>query len=469
MRRPRSAGPLRPAELAEAALLADLCVGLLFLGWMLPIGQVLMVLSAVPFAALGARHRARAVMAATVAASSICFLIGGVGLWSFTIVLGLTGMAIGAGYRRRWTRRRLALVTLPIWAGVAVTTVAQLLLFSNLRKLTLKQIKVSWHGLRNILAHASFLDPLLRFGDRVVNWMVAHCWVVIPIGELIVIELVTLAANAIARPGIRRLGKAFGDRRRPLVEAGAPVGVPAPAVAAAPAVASNGAAPNGAAPNGATPDGATPAGVGPVPVTLHEVSFRYPGADQYAVRGVDLELRPGTFLAVVGHNGSGKSTLARILAGLLEPEGELHRPGLPGLGQPGGTAMIFQRPESQVLGVRACDDVVWGLPPGESPDVEALLESVGLGGMAEEETSTMSGGQLQRLAVAAALARRPALLLSDESTSMIDPAGRREVMGVLADLAAQGVAVVHVTHRRSEAEAAGEVLRMAAGEVAEHR
>src|SRR5207249_3290736 len=105
-------------------------------------------------------------------------------------------------------------------------------------------------------------------------------------------------------------------------------------------------------------------------------------------------------------------------------------------------------------GVRVRDDVVWGLPPASGVDVEALLARVGLAPLAERETSTLSGGELQRLAVAAALARQPSLLVSDESTTMVDRAGRRRLVALLQELAREGRTVVHVTHHRAEADGA---------------
>jgi len=196
-----------------------------------------------------------------------------------------------------------------------------------------------------------------------------------------------------------------------------------------------------------------PAGdwVAPLPVRLRQVRFRYPGSAHPAVSGVDLDLVGGEFVTLVGPNGAGKSTLGRLLAGARPDEGEVTRPGAAGLGLPGGTGMIFQRPESQVLGVRVVDDVLWGVPPNTSVDVEALLERVGLAGLAERETATLSGGQLQRLAVAALLARRPSLVISDESTAMLDPEGRARMLGLLRSLAAEeGRAVVHITHHLEE-------------------
>jgi len=90
--------------------------------------------------------------------------------------------------------------------------------------------------------------------------------------------------------------------------------------------------------------------------------------------------------------------------------------------------------ESQILGSRVADDVVWGLPPGKRVDIDQLLVEVGLDGMGERDTGGLSGGELQRLAVAAALAREPALLIADEVTTMVDQRGRSALLDVLSSL-----------------------------------
>ncbi len=174
-----------------------------------------------------------------------------------------------------------------------------------------------------------------------------------------------------------------------------------------------------------------------------------------------LDVQPGEHLAVTGANGSGKTTLMLVLSGREPTAGTVSRPGAVGLGRTGGTAVVMQHPESQVLGTRVADDVVWGLPPGTSIDVDRLLCEVGLDGLAERDTGGLSGGELQRLAVAAALAREPSLLIADEVTSMVDQDGREGLMSVLSGLTRRHrTALVHITHYNDEAEAADRTVNL---------
>jgi len=424
----RRHGPLSAAELAEAAVLGDVALVLSFAGWLLPFPLVFFVAATVPFAALTVRRRLRAVVIATVASGQVAFLLGGFTLELNHILVALVGVVVGLAYRWRWGWFRTALFAIPIiWLPTAAFTLAALWAFANTRKLTFKQIDISTKGSRRVARWLGF-DGAAKWGDHAVHWFITHWWVMIPIFELVFFVLGALLCRRIANPALKRLDAAFA---RPGPEIARDCGEP-----------------------------------GPLPVALRGVRYRFPGADVDALRGIDLRIEPNAFVAVVGHNGSGKSTLARVLAGRAPTEGTVERPGSTALGRDGGTAIVFQRPESQVLGVRAADDLRFGLPAEEHIDVDGLLRTVGLEGFAERETATLSGGELQRLAIAAALARRPALLISDESTAMVDPAGRRQVMDVLRRLPAKGTAVVHVTHHLAEAADADLVVMLRDGQVA---
>jgi len=121
----------------------------------------------------------------------------------------------------------------------------------------------------------------------------------------------------------------------------------------------------------------------------------------------------------------------------------------------------MQHPESQVLGSRVADDVVWGLPPGIRTDVGTLLGEVGLAGMEERDTGGLSGGELQRLAVAGALARQPSMLIADEITSMVDQRGRDGLLDVLSGLTERHrMALVQITHYNSETEIADRTVNL---------
>jgi energy-coupling factor transport system ATP-binding protein len=423
----RRHGPLSAAELAEAAVLGDVALVLSFAGWLLPFPLVFFAAATVPFAALTVRRRLRAVVIATVASGQVAFLLGGFTLELNHILVALLGVVVGLAYRWRWGWIRTALFAVPVvWLPTAAFSLVALWAFANARKLTFKQIDISTKGSRRLFRWLG-LDGVAKWGDHAVHWAITHWWLMIPIVELVFFVLAALLCRRIANPALRRLDAAFA---RPGPETSPETGAP-----------------------------------GPLPVTLRGVHYRFPGAAQDALRGVDLRIEPNTFVAVVGYNGSGKSTLARVLAGRAPTEGDVERPGAAALGRDGGTAIVFQRPESQVLGVRAADDLRFGLPADEHIDVDGLLASVGLDGFAERETATLSGGELQRLAIAAALARRPALLISDESTAMVDPAGRRQVMDVLRRLPANGTAVVHVTHHLREAAGADLVVVLRDGQV----
>jgi energy-coupling factor transport system ATP-binding protein len=201
--------------------------------------------------------------------------------------------------------------------------------------------------------------------------------------------------------------------------------------------------------------------IGPVPARLRDVTFRYPGANHDALGPVSLDVESGEHVAITGANGSGKTTLMLMLAGRPPGSGTIERPGVVGLGRAGGTAVVMQHPESQVLGTRVADDVVWGLPAGAETDVHRLLAEVGLDGLAERDTGGLSGGELQRLAVAAALAREPSLLIADEITSMVDQKGREDLISVLSGLTQRHrMSLVHITHYTDEADTADRTVNL---------
>ena len=192
---------------------------------------------------------------------------------------------------------------------------------------------------------------------------------------------------------------------------------------------------------------------GPPAIVARGLGFRYAGAAEAALEGVDLELEPGGCLLVLGPSGSGKSTFALAVAGLLG--GDV--PGLVAgsLRVDGADAgVVFQDPDRQVVMERVADDVAfglesraWSLPAMRARVPEALCDA-GLAGYEAHPTATLSGGQRQRLALAGALAPRPGLLVLDEPTANLDPAGARAFVERLAAVrAARAATIVLVEHR----------------------
>ncbi|MBF6171608.1 ABC transporter ATP-binding protein [Nocardia blacklockiae] len=420
-------GPLRPVELATGAVLGGVTVGLVTLGSVIPFAAALNLVAAVPMGLLAHRYRLRAIVTATVASTLVTFVAGGL-VPAITVISAATlGGIVGSVKRRRGGLPAvfgLALLTGVVWAAVVT---GWLLIFATARNLLFDNIRNTSRGVENLAARARMDGvghAVVDIADLVLRWW----WVFVGAGVLAgMVATAVFSWYALGSvldrlawlPGADRLDAPVDDRP-----------------------------------------------VAPLPVTLRGVSFRYPGARTEALSGIDLTVRVGEFVAVVGHNGSGKSTLTRVLAGRPPTGGTVERPGSAGLGLLGGTALVLQRPESQTLGVLVADDVVWGLPPelAAQVDVQALLSEVGLGELGGAETATLSGGQQQRLAVAAALARRPALLIADEATSMIDPDGRRELVALLTELPRRHpMAVVLVTHHEADAAAADRVVHLSDG------
>jgi energy-coupling factor transport system ATP-binding protein len=434
-------GRLSASELAEAVVLADVSLALTVVGQVVPlIGGAVLATAVVPLAVVAARHRLRAVITGAIAASVVGFLVIGSAAFTAMATCAALGALVGAGDRRGWSPRRTTVIGLAVlWPAATVLTDGALLAFTGFRRLALAQIRNGWSGLFH-LARNLGLVRLARPGDRIVAWAVRDWWISLPITLFFLLWFGIWLALGLSTPALRRARTAFGD-----------------------AVVDDGTAASEHPATGHARDAAPE----PLPVSLRGVRYRYPNAPNDALVDVTLDVHAAELVAVVGANGSGKSTLARLLAGRRVPTGgEIERPGAVGLGRVGGTAIVFQRPEAQVLGVRVRDDLVWGLPDPAVVDVDASLDRVGLRALAERETSTLSGGELQRLAIAAALARRPKLLISDESTAMVDSTGRAQLVALFDDLAHRdGLGVVHVTHRAAESGVADRAITLAGGRV----
>ncbi|MDE7306585.1 MAG: energy-coupling factor transporter ATPase, partial [Clostridia bacterium] len=206
----------------------------------------------------------------------------------------------------------------------------------------------------------------------------------------------------------------------------------------------------------------------------------YPGADGvFAVNGVSLFVKRGEFLSVIGHNGSGKSTLARLVNGLLEADsGKITVLGLDvaegknSLEIRRHAGIVFQNPDNQMVASIVEDDIAFGPENigvkreeiGER--IEWALKAVGMEEYRNSTPTRLSGGQKQRIAIAGVLAIKPDILILDESTAMLDPKGRREVIEVVKKLnEEEGMTVILITHFMEEALLADRTVVMNRGEI----
>lgn len=210
-------------------------------------------------------------------------------------------------------------------------------------------------------------------------------------------------------------------------------------------------------------------------VRFTDVSFQY--GDRTILSGVNLAVRAGEAVALMGSNGSGKSTLLKLACGLLLPETgtirifdhtTIEEGGYPARKQCG---FVFQNPDDQLVASIVENEVAFGpenlgLPREEIRErITWALESVGLSGFEQRQTHTLSGGQKQRLALAGALAMRPRVLLLDEPSSMLDPESRYEFMRLVRELANGGMTVIIATHSPREAALADRVIRLEHGQI----
>lgn len=215
-------------------------------------------------------------------------------------------------------------------------------------------------------------------------------------------------------------------------------------------------------------------------IDIEGLTYRYAARQVEALSGVDLAVDEGEFVAVVGPNGSGKSTLARILGGLERP-GSARRASACGhdlLSDEGrwdtrrAVGVLFQDPENQIVGENVEEDVAFGLenlalPAAEiRARVERMMADFDLGELRHREPHLLSGGQKQRTALAGVLAIPRRVLVLDEPTAMLDPAGRDEVVTAVRREHASGLTVVYVTQEMDEVIAAGRVVVLEAGRVA---
>ena len=219
-------------------------------------------------------------------------------------------------------------------------------------------------------------------------------------------------------------------------------------------------------------------------IELENVSFSYVLGEKQiikAVNNISLNIEEGSFVAIVGHNGSGKSTLAKLFNGLLIPDkGTVKVFGIDTKEEKRifdvrkSVGMVFQNPDNQMVASVIEDDIAFG-PENLGVEREEIIKRVDWAlskvGMLEHKKGTpfkLSGGQKQRLAIAGVLAIKPKVLVLDESTAMLDPQGRAEVMKVAHELNKEsGITIIAITHYMEEALDADRLIVMNDGEIVE--
>ena len=221
-------------------------------------------------------------------------------------------------------------------------------------------------------------------------------------------------------------------------------------------------------------------------IKAEHISYSYPADEDGveavpALRDISLTVEEGEFVAILGHNGCGKSTIAKVLCMILEPdEGVLYIRGRKVTGEDipdsviyaarRDVGMVFQNPDNQLVATIVVEDVAFGPENlGVAPEkirqrVDSALETVGMTKYARHETHRLSGGQKQRVAIAGAIAMKRRCIIFDESTAMLDPHGRREVMDTITRLnKEEKLTVILITHYMNEATGADRVVVMSDG------
>ena len=212
-------------------------------------------------------------------------------------------------------------------------------------------------------------------------------------------------------------------------------------------------------------------------IKAENLSYSYvnvEGVSHDAIRGMDIHIKKGEFVAVLGHNGSGKSTFAKHLNAILLPSGG--KVWVKGMDTTDESllyeirqtiGMVFQNPDNQIVATVVEEDVAFapenlGVPPKEiRRRVDEALKAVGMYKYLHHSTTQLSGGQKQRIAIVGIIAMQPECIVMDEPTAMLDPIGRREVMRSIKKLNTEfGITVVLITHHMNEAAMADRIIVM---------
>src|SRR5262249_19689290 len=201
------------------------------------------------------------------------FVIGGVSFAGYLGAIALTGSAVGIAYRRGWKRIGTVLTAIGmVWIPAATLTLAGFAIFEQARELTLKQVQISTNGILHFLSRFGLEDQIASIKQG-IEWCLNHWYITLPLAELIIAIGGALLCRLVALPALYRIDATF-TRSDPAEESGRRAAV-------------------------------SDAAISPLPVTLRNVSYRYPGAAVDALSDIDLTISPGTFVAIVVNNRSG--------------------------------------------------------------------------------------------------------------------------------------------------------------------
>ena len=201
-------------------------------------------------------------------------------------------------------------------------------------------------------------------------------------------------------------------------------------------------------------------------INATNVVFDYTSGEDkilHALKKINIDVKKGEFVAILGHNGSGKSTFAKLLNALLVPnDGKVIVAGMDTADDDKifeirrTAGMVFQNPDNQLVATVVDEDVAFGpenlgVPREEIIErVEKALKAVNMEKFAKRQPHMLSGGQKQRVAIAGILAIQPQIIVFDEATAMLDPQGREEVLGIMHELNKSGMTIIFITHFMEE-------------------
>ena len=206
--------------------------------------------------------------------------------------------------------------------------------------------------------------------------------------------------------------------------------------------------------------------------------YKTSSGEKVALDGLNFSIDEGEFVAIIGTNGSGKSTLAKHFNALLMPSGgKIFVAGMDTSDEKNlwrireNVGMVFQNPDNEIVAAVVEDDVAFGCENlGIDSDeiknrVDFALDAVNMSAYKKFSPSKLSGGQKQRIAIAGVLAMQTKIIVFDEATAMLDPAGRREILNTVQRLHAQGLTIIYITHFMEEAAVADKIFLMDKGKI----